>query len=90
MSSFHSLYESVATSPWPPSSVFPGIFAKSSHIDFARPSALGEPSIWKAAKGKKEGAEVQSTELVVTVWDGGGGEPGIGRPFGGIYKDTHL
>lgn len=54
-SSFHSLYESVATSPFRPSNVFPGCLAKSSQIDFPRPPTAAEPSIWKLAGGNKKG-----------------------------------
>lgn len=49
MSSLHSRYESVATSPFLPSSVFPGVLEKSSQMDLPRPSTSTDPSIWKLA-----------------------------------------
>ena len=56
MSSLQSLYESVATSPFLPSRVLPGCFAKSSQMDFPRPSMSVEPSIWKLAVKRRQRA----------------------------------
>lgn len=45
-SSFQSLYESVATSPFRPSRVLPGWLENSSQIDLPLPSTSVDPSIW--------------------------------------------
>jgi hypothetical protein len=46
--------QSHATSPEPPSSVFPGVRANSSQIDGPRPSTSSDPSIWNAAVAKPQ------------------------------------
>lgn len=46
MSSFHRRYESVATSPFVPSLIFPGTLLKTSQIDGPLPSLSHDPSIW--------------------------------------------
>lgn len=49
MSSRQRLYESVATSPFLPSSILPGVRLNASQMEGPLPSASVEPSIWKAA-----------------------------------------